>query len=392
MQSWSVAMVVGLSSLLVVVGAFGGYQMASRHELQTERDDAQAALQAAMAKEKLQVAALANVTDQLATVQAQQEAKQTAGRGYVSGVSAAQPAWSGSDADADTIHWSFKGKSWSIQLGTVNAGLHEYFGGMQRVPERSGHWTYAVNPYGDGAVHSLAARLHALAYAEHYNRLNESNFILAAVQALPHVADGIDATQDDYTKFPVETLVDGGGDSEDTSVLYAALMNAIGYHVALLDFPGHTMAGVEIPGTAGATATLEGHPFLLAETAAGGWTVGQNPRPDAFLNSTLQGGQVIQDAPWVGLTNVLSSDVDGMHRSDFTFFNWGNTPASNVTAVVVVTLGNKTLETVRCSTDVPALATVTCRAEVGSVPRSTIHESVEYGSTISYTRTRTAPA
>jgi len=51
----------------------------------------------------------------------------------------------------------------------------------------------------------------------------------------------------DYWRYPVETLV-GNGDCEDKAVLFASIMKAAGYDVALILFEDHAMAGVALPG------------------------------------------------------------------------------------------------------------------------------------------------
>ncbi|MBI2146821.1 transglutaminase family protein [Candidatus Woesearchaeota archaeon] len=65
--------------------------------------------------------------------------------------------------------------------------------------------------------------------------------LLKFVQALPYNFD-----IDDYPKHPLETLADGGGDCEDTSILYASLARAVGIPAAVFLIPHHAIAGVSV--------------------------------------------------------------------------------------------------------------------------------------------------
>jgi hypothetical protein len=50
----------------------------------------------------------------------------------------------------------------------------------------------------------------------------------------------------EYPKYPVETLVDGKGDCEDTSILAAAILDLMGYDVVLLRYSDHMALGIEM--------------------------------------------------------------------------------------------------------------------------------------------------
>lgn len=58
-----------------------------------------------------------------------------------------------------------------------------------------------------------------------------------------HLADGVE-----YPKYPIETLVDGKGDCEDSSILSAALLGIMGYDAVLLKYSDHMALGVQMTG------------------------------------------------------------------------------------------------------------------------------------------------
>jgi len=77
-------------------------------------------------------------------------------------------------------------------------------------------------------------------------------------------------------KEALETLVDEGGDCEDTSILAAALLDALNYDVILVAPPGHMAVGVNID-TYGTYYEYEGEAYFYLETTGEGWEIGERP-------------------------------------------------------------------------------------------------------------------
>ena len=70
------------------------------------------------------------------------------------------------------------------------------------------------------------------------------NFVLAFVQSIPWTDDKTTG-YDEFYKYPIETLAEVKGDCEDTSILFASLLNGLGFKVALFDLPRHIAVGVK---------------------------------------------------------------------------------------------------------------------------------------------------
>ncbi len=70
------------------------------------------------------------------------------------------------------------------------------------------------------------------------------NFVLAFVQAIPYKEDETTG-YDEFYKYATETLAEGQGDCEDTSILFAAILSGLGFESALLKLPGHLAVGVK---------------------------------------------------------------------------------------------------------------------------------------------------
>lgn len=69
--------------------------------------------------------------------------------------------------------------------------------------------------------------------------------------AIDYVDDKTSKGKDEYWNFPIETLVDGKGDCEDTSILLAALIQASGEPkyadaAGIFLLPGHAMAAIKV--------------------------------------------------------------------------------------------------------------------------------------------------
>ena len=116
------------------------------------------------------------------------------------------------------------------------------------------------------------------------------NLLLSYVQAIPYMYDSDLNGRTEYWKFPLETVVDGAGDCEDTSILFCAVAKAMGYDTALMTLfasntPGqigaanHCVSLVSVDGDTGYQkyTTISGTDYYFCETTTMGYPVGCNP-------------------------------------------------------------------------------------------------------------------
>ncbi|MCC7139405.1 MAG: hypothetical protein IT460_13360 [Planctomycetes bacterium] len=147
-----------------------------------------------------------------------------------------------------------------------------YLDALASLPRRIGGpvWAHYVahDPYA-ASVSALADALLAAYGGRRDDGLAE--FLLAFVQSVDYVRDTHEAPGD-WPRFPSETLVNGGGDCEDKSILYAALLMRFGVPHAFLDFPGHVAVGV-VGRFGGVTFDLQGRRYVYAEPSVSGGTV-----------------------------------------------------------------------------------------------------------------------
>jgi len=141
-----------------------------------------------------------------------------------------------------------------------------------------------------GLADTLAAILAEEAEVNGYTTQQEQvHFVIDFVQDLPYVPDDVSTGYDDYTKSVTETLVEGGGDCEDTAIMMAAVLQAetFNYDCILIQPPQHMAVGVygnDLPGT---YWEYDGRRYYYLETTGNGWGVGELPPEyegeDAYL-------------------------------------------------------------------------------------------------------------
>ena len=136
----------------------------------------------------------------------------------------------------------------------------------------------------DTVLVSLADELSIIASKNGYNAIETVNFVMSFVQQnIQYLEDNASKNQEEYWRYPIETLVDEQGDCEDTSILFSSLIENLDYDAVLLfyiidDTIGHLatgVAGVNIPG--GFFVPYLNESYYYCETTSVGFTVGEKP-------------------------------------------------------------------------------------------------------------------
>lgn len=161
--------------------------------------------------------------------------------------------------------------------------------------------------------------------------------IIAFVQSMPYTSDNVTTGYDEYPRYPIETLVDGGGDCEDSAILAAALLLEMGYGVVLIELPAHMALGVKGgENLTGAYYEYNGDRYYYVETTATGYKLGEIPP------------EYIGDAVKLYTMNPMPT-MDIHIRADYTksdrnyvyytvrcnVTNTGPTTAQNVTTIIL---------------------------------------------------------
>ena len=99
-------------------------------------------------------------------------------------------------------------------------------------------------------IRILAGNMEQLAAEQSLSDRDTVFFVVSFVQALTYEPDTISGHAANYPRTPTVTLAEGIGDSKDLSILASAILNEMGYAVALLNYPDINLGGVYVPGAA----------------------------------------------------------------------------------------------------------------------------------------------
>ena len=135
---------------------------------------------------------------------------------------------------------------------------------------------------------------------------------LSFVQSLPYAFDADSKDEDEYVRYPVETLVDGCGDCEDKVALLVALLYEMDMDFVLLILPEHMAVGVHCDEIEAQRYLLfEGKRYYFMETTMPNWRIGQIP--DEYYSAEIEAVPV-DDRP-----SVLIKGVHFESQSTFVF-------------------------------------------------------------------------
>ncbi len=180
------------------------------------------------------------------------------------------------DKTFEWTYWRFDDIVWKVTLHIPTA-LYDDYRSRPR-PSTIDYTVYAADDGDVAILTDLGVTLKAYAEQLGLSELETVHFIATFVQQLPYTLD-LDTTGfDDYGRYPVETLVEDGGDCEDTAILLGKLMKTIGYDVVLVRFPDHMGLGVKAQeGYVGTYFTHEGVKYFYLETTGLGGRIGLVP-------------------------------------------------------------------------------------------------------------------
>lgn len=164
------------------------------------------------------------------------------------------PKGFGPDRGTVTCSWSYDGQNFTLAVGFPSSADQKRYVALvndysKRRISTNSYVEYASNdPYSDG-VNDLFLKLREL-YEARVSRKTPSSF---AEFLLAFVQSGLDYKKDpankssDWPRFPSEVCSYGGGDCEDSSILYAELLRLAGIRSAILLVPEHAAVGVDVP-------------------------------------------------------------------------------------------------------------------------------------------------
>ena len=174
-----------------------------------------------------------------------------------------------------TYTWTWEGVERTVAVQVPDA-LYDYYADEERYPTAD-YRAYVLHPIDDAYVEVLTREFQVFRVEENLTDEELMRLAVSFVQSMDYVTDPTSMGQGEYPRFPVETLMEGGGDCEDTSILAASLLESMGYNVSLLRLPNHMAVGLEVNAT-GAYWTVDGADYYYLETTSQGWDVGEVPQ------------------------------------------------------------------------------------------------------------------
>ncbi len=172
------------------------------------------------------------------------------------------------------FNWDYGDYEWTYEL-TIPKSTYNYYNQQPRYSVEN--FVYYVVDDESGIVELISNELTGTASEEEYTEWETIYFVISFVQGLPYYPDDISSGHDEWPKYPVETIADGGGDCEDTSILVAALLNYIGYDVVLFELETHMAVGVWCTNCDGSYVEHNGKQYYYLETTGEGWNIGEFP-------------------------------------------------------------------------------------------------------------------
>ena len=149
-------------------------------------------------------------------------------------------AWSG-DAFLVTLRWSCRvgadgsdREAFEVALPVARDAYARASGELAFTPLMPEEYAAFVLQGPMEPVQQLAAQLREQSQRRGYTPVQEVENVVHLVRGLRYWSDAEQPHAVDQPKYPVQTLVDGGGDCEDFSILTAALLWTLEHPVALI--------------------------------------------------------------------------------------------------------------------------------------------------------------
>ena len=190
--------------------------------------------------------------------------------------SAANPIW-------ETIHfeWESQDKRGTMQIDiAIDSEMYKYYRSLGRYYGIIDYPKYINDVNNKTIISEIVKVIRNVANNNSYSDAAVVREIAKFVQdAIEYQYDSDTAGEDEYPRYPIETLYERQGDCEDTSILMAALLKELGYEVGFLHLPGHLAVALRTSDnySDGAYYEINGHRYLYIESTGSGWNIGDIP-------------------------------------------------------------------------------------------------------------------
>ena len=184
--------------------------------------------------------------------------------------------------------WDCNGREYAIEL-EISEELYDYYQyerehlayhyKIEDAETPVNFYSFILSDYDRPFIRELADRFAERAFTD----FDKVNLAMTFVQSFPYAYDNDSKGEDEYVRYPVETLVDGCGDCEDKVVLLASLLYEMDIDFILLSLPEHLALAVQCDGVvAERYISFQNKKYYYIETTMEGWQIGQVPPDYAF--------------------------------------------------------------------------------------------------------------
>lgn len=171
--------------------------------------------------------------------------------------------------------WDYGGYTWTY-TSYIPRNQYLYYKNLDRKPNN--YQEYISNTYNRQLTSKIADLIVEEGLEKGFSKDQCVLMAVSFVQSIPYKTDKESTGMDEYYKYPIETLVEGCGDCEDSAILTATIVRDMGYGVVLLRFYDHMAIGVKGgENMHGTYWTYNGERYFYLETTNTGWEIGQIP-------------------------------------------------------------------------------------------------------------------
>lgn len=185
--------------------------------------------------------------------------------------------------------WEALGDSWYLELQIPKA-LGEYY--ENRSGTSAEFDQYLADTYDRDTVGVIVEEFTSFKERYELTKPEVVNLAVGFVQGLRYTEDSVTSSYDQYSNYPVETLINQGGDCEDTAILMAVLLRELGYGSALLELPANSPdhMAIGVLGDSSINGTyyeVDSDRYYYLETTGENWEVGEIPDEYSDANAAI---------------------------------------------------------------------------------------------------------
>ncbi len=173
--------------------------------------------------------------------------------------------------------WCDEINNWEYVLYINKDDYYRYLG-FDRKRHINNYEYFVLEESDDNWIKKIVQDFEDMGKKAGYNKDEIVNMIVSFVQDFEYIEDFQNTGYEEYPKFPIETLYEGGGDCEDTCILMASMLRELNYGTAFLLFDEHMAIGLQGEKQVNKRYyKFEEKYYYFVETTAKGWKVGMIP-------------------------------------------------------------------------------------------------------------------